>query len=73
MSNLNGYIERTVNYDKKHVINDDVQLDESIEALKSRLMNDRRQIERGDWESGYTQALIDVFNLLNGTEVWEIS
>jgi len=47
-------------------------LEKSIDLIKDRLL---KRLESEDyhntWDNGYTQSLIDVYNLLTGMESWE--
>ncbi len=50
-----------------HIINHNVTLDSCIDNVKQRILD---RSEKDSWNQGYTQALLDIHNLLTGTETW---
>jgi hypothetical protein len=63
------YIKNTLSVDERLRMDDDVKLEKCIELIGNRI-SERQSVQRNDWENGYSQAMIDVFNLLNGIEIW---
>jgi hypothetical protein len=66
---METYIKNTLSVDERLRMDDDVKLEKCIELIGNRI-SERQSVQRNDWENGYSQAMIDVFNLLNGIEIW---
>ena len=64
------YIEQTLRINTSRLMDKNVALDSSIEKIKQRLVTRSTESLDSDWDNGYTQAMIDIYNLLNGVEVW---
>ena len=71
---IDEYIKRTIDNrnNTSYIIDNNVTLDSCKDNMIKRL-NKKMNIDYkdDDWNKGYTQAMIDVFNLMNGHETWD--
>ena len=69
----NEYIEQTLRINTSRLMDKNVTLDDSIEKIKERLLvrsSDSENLDN-DWDQGYSQCMIDIYQLLNGVVIWE--